>query len=79
MSARVFLSDHAFSRWPQRGGRPVKRTKLQAMMAAKVRNALAQGMRLDKTGAGMVRVDRYLWAVVRPVEIGWVVTTFVRR
>lgn len=79
MADRVVLSNHAFNRWPERGGYKVKRSKLQSMMRAKVRNALALGLKLDKTGAGLVRVNRYMWAVVRLRNDAWVVTTFVAR
>lgn len=77
---KVVVSEHAFARWPQRGGWRAKRTKLARMMTTKVRNALQRGMKIDPTGAGWVQIDRHLWAVVRPAQHGgWVVTTFILR
>lgn len=73
------ITDHAFDdRWPERAGVPVKKSKL--MRALQIRlTSLAQsdGIRLDKTGAGRVKVYPWLYAAVRMTDRGWLVMTFL--
>jgi len=74
----VILTDHAWARWQERSGIKIKRSKLIALLQAKLNNALALGLELDHTGAGWLEITPVLWATVRLGTDGWVVTTFTR-
>lgn len=73
---RVILSNHAWDRFQERGGRK-KRTKLVNLITAKLNESLGPGLVVDRTGAAWVEVKPWLWASLRLTDIGWIVTTII--
>lgn len=74
----VSISAHAWDeRWPERVGIPLSRKHVARKIQARLTElARSDGIYLDRTGACWVEVYPWLWATVRLMDRGWMVTTF---
>ena len=80
----IHISNHAFERWIEYGGKPHK-NKLKGLVRGILTAHLRMGLPIDHTGAAQLPVPLRikkeedagkLFAAVVPGEMGWVVVTF---